>query len=57
MNTENKQVEYGVKWAEFNQQDRRALKKKIFKTEKARDRFVEKLGQKDNFASFEAWIN
>jgi len=47
--------EFGIKWAEWNKQDRRINKQKFFKTEKALDRFVEKLVEKESFISIEGW--
>lgn len=49
--------DFGVQWTEFDKNDRMKRKKKIFKTEKQRDKFVEKLEQKDNFLRFDAWSN
>lgn len=46
---------WGVRWAEFGRDDRVVNKEKIFKTEKAREAFAEKVSQKDNFKEFLAW--
>lgn len=40
---------YEVAWQEFNKSDRLVTKRRSFKTEAARDRFIEKLYNKDNF--------
>lgn len=45
---------YGVRWQEFNKKDELVMKEKNFETEKARDKFIEKLMQKDNFYSIYA---
>ena len=42
---------FEVAWQEFNKSDRIVTKRKAFKTEAARDSFVEKLYEKDNFYS------
>ena len=47
--------EYGVRWLEFNKKDQLVMKEKIgFKTEKALNKFIEKLTQKNNFHSIYA---
>ena len=38
-----------VKWTEFNKKNQLIGKQKFFKTEKARDKFIDKLETKDNF--------
>lgn len=40
---------YEVAWQEFNKNDRLVTKRKSFKTEAARDKFIEKICEKDNF--------
>ncbi len=40
---------YGIRWIEFNRQDRMVTKEKFFSTEKARNNFAKKLEAKDNF--------
>jgi hypothetical protein len=45
---------FGVRWQEFDKQDRLVMKEKNFTTAKARDKFIEKLTQKDNFHSIYA---
>jgi len=52
-----KNAGYGVKWTEFNKRDQLVTKRKFFATEEARERFSEKLSEKENFNSFEAWVN
>ena len=46
---------FGVRWTEFDKNDRGVTKEKFFATEKAREKFCEKVEQKDNFWRFEAW--
>ncbi len=45
---------YGIRWQEFNKKDQLVMKEKYFKTEKALNKFIEKLIQKDNFYSIYA---
>ena len=45
---------YGVRWLEFNKKDQLVMKEKYFETEKALNRFIEKLMKKDNFHSIYA---
>ncbi len=40
---------FEVAWKEFNRSDRIVVKRRAFKTEKARNSFIDKLFQKDNF--------
>jgi len=42
---------YEVAWQEINKNFQIVTKRKSFKTEAARDRFVDKLFEKDNFYS------
>lgn len=42
-------MEYGLRWQEFNKSDRITTKEKFFKTETAREAFIEKIREKDNF--------
>jgi hypothetical protein len=49
--------EYGVRWTEFNRRDELVQKEKFFDTEKKRDKYIEKLEQKDNFYRIEAYHN
>jgi len=46
---------YGIRWQEFNKKDQLVMKEKNFETEKALNKFIEKLIQKDNFHSIYAW--
>jgi len=48
---------YGVRWMEFNKKDQAVTKEKFFKTETARERFVRKLQEKDNFWQILAYCN
>lgn len=41
--------EYGVRWREFDKNDKLKTKEKFFKTEKARDKFIDKIENSDNF--------
>jgi len=45
---------YGIRWQEFNKKDQLVMKEKYFETEKALNKFIEKLMQKDNFHSIYA---
>jgi hypothetical protein len=49
--------EYGVRWFEFNRQDQKIGKQKIFNDRKKRDKFADELEKKDNFAEFDSWLN
>ena len=51
----NETEKYGVKWAQWNKNDRRITKKKFFKTQQELDRFVERLVNKEEFISIEGW--
>ncbi len=42
-------MEYGIRWTEFDRNDRMRTKERFFKTEAALQRFIDKLTQKDNF--------
>lgn len=46
---------FGLRWNEFNRQDRVVTKEKWFNTEKAREKYAEKLEQKDNFYGIVAY--
>ena len=50
-------TEFGIRWQEFNRRDELVMKEKIFKTDKAREKFVEKLEEKDNFYQIDSWLN
>lgn len=54
---EDEMTEYGIRWQEFNKRDEVVTKEKIFKTEKAREKFIDKLVEKDNFYQLDAWLN
>ena len=45
-------MEYAVRWLEFDKQDRAREKEKIFQTEKAMEKFMDKVQEKDNFWRF-----
>jgi hypothetical protein len=44
--------EFGVEWMEFNKKDQAVTKQKFFMTEKGRDKFADKVQDKDNFWEF-----
>jgi hypothetical protein len=46
---------YGLRWFEFDKSNRKIQKEKYFKLEKDRDKFVDKLVEKDNFAEMGAF--
>jgi hypothetical protein len=46
---------WGIRWKEFGKNDRTRVKEKFFTDADAREKFSQKLEDKDNFASFEAW--
>lgn len=48
-------AEYSVRWQEFNRRDEAVTKEKHFTTEMARDKFCDKVQDKDNFWRFCAW--
>lgn len=50
-----KEYPFGVEWREFNKQDRLVTKEKFFKTQKAMEKFIDKLGEKDNFYEIVAY--
>lgn len=49
--------EYGVRWTEFDKQDRMVVKERFFTSQEAMDRFCAKLEEKPNFNCFEAWLD
>ncbi|HNR58259.1 MAG TPA: hypothetical protein PKJ51_07365 [Methanothrix sp.] len=51
------ETEFGVRWQEWNRKDQLVTKERIFKTEKALDKFVKGLEEKDNFHGFVAWLD
>lgn len=48
--------EYGIRWSEFDKNDRLVKKEKIFDTQARLDSFNKKLMQKDNFNKIEAML-
>ncbi len=48
---------YGIRWTEYNRQDRRVTREKIFTSSKARDRFISSLEDKPNFSSIESYLD
>lgn len=48
--------EFGVRWSEFDRNDRIVKKEKVFTTKQALDKFKIALEKKDNFNKFEAWL-
>jgi len=47
---------FGVRWMEFDKNDRTVIKDKFFDTQKQLDNFIDKLKKKSNFYKFVAWI-
>ncbi len=47
--------EYGLRWAEFDRNDRIATKEKWFTSAELREGFANKIEAKDNFKEFVAW--
>ena len=47
-------ITYGLRWLEFNKQGTLVTRQKFFKTEAAREKFIGKLEDKDNFYSVES---
>lgn len=41
--------EYGVRWQEFDRNDRIVTKEKVFRSNEALDKFIDKIVEKDNF--------
>ena len=52
-----KTKEFGVCWVEFNKREEAVKKERFFATDKARDKFVERLQEKDNFWEIDAWCD
>jgi hypothetical protein len=48
---------WGVRWYEFDKNDRKVEKQKFFKTKPMRDKFIEALEKKDNFAGISSYSN
>ena len=46
---------YEVSWQEFNKSDRIVAKSRAFATEEAREKFIDKLTEKDNFYTILAY--
>lgn len=40
---------FGLRWLEFNKKEQAVTKDKFFKSDAARERFISKLVEKDNF--------
>lgn len=47
--------DYGIRWSEFDKNDRVTNKEKFFDNSEARDKYADKLQEKDNFKEFLAW--
>jgi len=47
--------DYGLRWQEFDKNDRLITKDKFFKSDEARRKFAEKLETKGNFNTIIAW--
>jgi len=50
-------LDYGVRWTEFDNNDRIKTKERFFKSESQRSKFIEKLEAKDNFKEIKAYSN
>lgn len=50
-------LDYGVRWVEFDNNDRLKTKEKFFKSESLRSKFIEKLEAKDNFKEIKSYSN
>lgn len=48
---------FGLRWQEFDKNDRVVINEKFFKTVELRKRFADKIEFKDNFKCFIAWID
>jgi hypothetical protein len=48
-------MEYGIRWSEFDKQDRIVVKQKFFNSEKKVDKWIDKLEKKDNFNTIVAF--
>ena len=47
--------EFGVRWMEFDKNDRPVIKDKFFDTQKQMDGFIKRLEKKSNFYKIIAW--
>lgn len=52
----NQTREYGVRWTEFDRNDRLVKKQKIFTSQSQMMSFVKKLEKKDNFNAIDSWL-
>lgn len=52
----NQTREYGVRWTEFDRNDRLVKKQKIFTSQAQMMSFVKKLEKKDNFNAIDSWL-
>ena len=43
------QIDYGIRWQEFNRRNELIAKEKFFSSPEARENFADKLTEKDNF--------
>lgn len=50
-------LDYGVRWTEFDNNDRIKTKERFFKSESQRSKFIKKLEAKDNFKEIKAYSN
>jgi hypothetical protein len=48
---------YGVRWKEFNKQNRIVTKEQFFPSEKARESFANNLEKRESFKEFDAWTD
>lgn len=49
--------EWGLRWREFDKNDRLVIRQKFFSSKQARDKFAERIEQSSNFAEFYAWLD
>ena len=47
----------GVRWVEFNKKEQAVKKERFFKSAEAREAFVKKVQEKDNFWEFDSFWN
>jgi hypothetical protein len=50
-------IDWGIKWTEFARNNKLITKKKYFPSETARDKFIDKLEQMDNFNQIIAYLD
>jgi hypothetical protein len=50
-------MEFGIRWTYFDRNSRTVTKERFFRTERARDRFADKVMAEDNFFRIEAFCD